>query len=290
MKVFLYYVLSFIVLSGVAYTNIGIEDAMPYQKHSSLQWKWATDSLARHNFAGDERILDIGCGDGKITAAIAERVARGIVIGIDISPKMIKLASRTHKKGVNNNLFFLEGDASELPFHSQFDLIFSSCTLHWIVDQKPAFEGIREALLPGGKALLVIPGISPSNLTILCKDLAETKKWKSYFPKFKNERVYRSEEEYTYLLKDAGFEIKAIQSREELQSFQDRKSLIAWLKPIIRNADHLSKELREEFFEDLLNKLISSATVTNTQGSIDIAFNKIVALVEKPTQGEYDPK
>jgi trans-aconitate 2-methyltransferase len=56
-----------------------------YRLHSSQQQKWAREILARLELRGDERILDLGCGDGKVTAEVARRVPHGQVVGLDSS-------------------------------------------------------------------------------------------------------------------------------------------------------------------------------------------------------------
>ena len=63
-----------------------------YNQHLSMQTKFAHDQLARHNFSGSERVLDLACGDGKITASIASRLPHGSVLGIEISSEMIGFA------------------------------------------------------------------------------------------------------------------------------------------------------------------------------------------------------
>ena len=67
-------------------------DPKVYEKSSSAQQKWAEELLSRISIRGDERILDIGCGDGKITAGVAKLVPRGSVVGLDNSREMISFA------------------------------------------------------------------------------------------------------------------------------------------------------------------------------------------------------
>jgi 2-polyprenyl-3-methyl-5-hydroxy-6-metoxy-1,4-benzoquinol methylase len=73
----------------------GLTDAEGYRKHSSLQRKWAMESLEVFPFHENDQVLDLGCGDDSITAEIAAKVPSGKVIGLDISEEML-LVARTH--------------------------------------------------------------------------------------------------------------------------------------------------------------------------------------------------
>ncbi|MGC9517062.1 MAG: class I SAM-dependent methyltransferase [Methanomicrobiales archaeon] len=75
---------------------------------------------------GHERILDIGCGDGRITAEIASKISEGCVLGIDNSIEMIKLAKESFSIKEFSNLKFKVMDACELNFQEDFHRIFSN--------------------------------------------------------------------------------------------------------------------------------------------------------------------
>ena len=92
-----------------------------YRERSSLQQTMAGEVLGALETKGSERILDVGCGDGRITFEIARRVPGGYVVGVDASSNMIELA--LEKAGPN--LRFEVADARHLPFHLEFDLVVS---------------------------------------------------------------------------------------------------------------------------------------------------------------------
>jgi SAM-dependent methyltransferase len=89
-----------------------------------------------------ERILDVGCGDGALTAKIVERGA--VVVGVDPAPDFVAAA-------IARGLDARQIDAQALPFDAEFDAVFSNATLHWIPDLDAALRGIRRALRPGGR-------------------------------------------------------------------------------------------------------------------------------------------
>src|SRR2546423_11961789 len=129
-------------------------NAAEYYRRSSLQEAMAQEVLALLDLNGSERILDVGCGDGKITAEIASRVPKCSVIGVDPSQDMINFAQAHFGPATLPNLRFEVADARRLPFQSEFDLVVSFNALHWIPEQEAALKSIHSALVVGGKAQL----------------------------------------------------------------------------------------------------------------------------------------
>ena len=114
--------------------------------------------LARLDLNGHERILDIGCGDGRITAEVARCVPQGIVVGLDSSAEMVAFAQRDSASEDLPNLRFQQGEAQSLDFHEQFDRVISFACLHWVIDHRPVLAGIRRALRPHGRVMLQFGG------------------------------------------------------------------------------------------------------------------------------------
>jgi trans-aconitate 2-methyltransferase len=135
-------------------------NAADYAQASTGQQQWARELIAKLHLQGYERVLDIGCGDGKVTAEIAAGLERGSVVGIDNSPAMIALAQASYPKAQAQwaNLTFQLAEAADLPFSAEFDVVFSNATLHWVLDHVPVLCGIQRCLRPGGMLLLQMGG------------------------------------------------------------------------------------------------------------------------------------
>jgi SAM-dependent methyltransferase len=100
-----------------------------------------------------ERILDLGCGDGQLTAKIAAAGAE--VVGVDASPAMVEAArSRAARVGFDARVC----NAEALPFISEFDAVFSNAVLHWVRDQDAMLAGVKQALRPGGRFVVEMGG------------------------------------------------------------------------------------------------------------------------------------
>jgi len=157
-------------------------NANDYAKHSSAQLKWAMELIEKMPLTGTESLLDLGCGDGKITALLAKKLAHGRVLGIDASETMISNAESTFLQAEHPNLSFKKMDASFLTFQEEFDLVFSNSALHWIKDHGPLLKGIRRALKPNGTCFLRFGGKGTLDAFQPCIDaILNNAKWASYF-------------------------------------------------------------------------------------------------------------
>src|SRR5579862_9138021 len=106
-----------------------LKDPNDYQKNSSLQWKWAMESLEVFPLEKEDKVLDLGCGIGSVTVEIAAKIPSGIVIGLDISEEMLLYARQHHQ---TSNVIYMKGDARKLPFVDQFDKVIAFLSLNWV--------------------------------------------------------------------------------------------------------------------------------------------------------------
>ena len=129
-------------------------DGIKYQANSSLQYDLGSAVLEKFQFSGIESVLDLGCGDGKLTSLIAKKVPSGQVIGSDMSLSMIKIATQTYAD--IPNLSFTVKRIEDLAATEVVDVITSFSAFHLIPTQNwpAALSNIHRALKPGGKALL----------------------------------------------------------------------------------------------------------------------------------------
>ncbi len=121
-------------------------DVKKYKRFSANQKDWGKRLVAELSLKGNERILDLGCGDGILTAQLAAMVPKGSVVGIDASRRMIETA-RTHRKP---NLSFVVRDINDLDETGAYDVVFSNATLHWIHDHHALLARVYKALAPEG--------------------------------------------------------------------------------------------------------------------------------------------
>jgi trans-aconitate 2-methyltransferase len=121
-------------------------DATTYDRVADPQEEWGREVLARLELRGDERVLDAGCGSGRVTRLLAERVPRGHVIGVDASASMIERA----REALAPDVELIVSDLLDLELDEPVDAIFSNATFHWILDHQRLFTRLHAALCPGG--------------------------------------------------------------------------------------------------------------------------------------------
>lgn len=132
-------------------------NAASYQRVSAPLEAMGRDVLDRLVLNGDERVLDAGCGTGRVTAALLERLPRGEVVGVDGSPAMIERARTL--LGEDERLELLAADLLDLDLAAApVDAILSTATLHWIGDHDRLFARLHAALKPGGRLVVQCGG------------------------------------------------------------------------------------------------------------------------------------
>lgn len=224
------------------------DNALLYNNNSSLQFIWAFDMINKYNdlILSSNNIIDIGCGDGKITSLLSKKTN---VIGLDLNEAMIKLAKKEYP-----NINFIIKNINEINYHDEFDLVFSSCCLQWLSDQKQALINIKNSLIIKGQLLIVIPG--KDNLFPLGKNISQTIKWSKYFTKLECNRSYYSDEEYILLLNDIGLNPISVKTSSTEIIFENINKLRNWIKPICIYYEYLPNDLKNDFLNDELEYLI----------------------------------
>jgi trans-aconitate methyltransferase len=174
--------------------NAALYDA----KHSFVSTK-ARDLVAQLAARRGERVLDLGCGTGTLTAEIAAGGAE--VLGIDHSSEMIEEA---HKKFPN--LRFEVCEARSLPFSREFDAVFSNAALHWIPQAALVVAGVSRSLSPGGRFLAEFGG--KGNVRNVVTALESSLAQLGISAAGANPWYYPSIAEYSALLENHGLEVR----------------------------------------------------------------------------------
>ena len=122
-------------------------NATSYERMSAPLEAMGREVLDRLDLRGDERVLDAGCGTGRVTAALVERLPRGEVVAVDGSPAMVDAA----RERLGDSVELHVADLIELTLDRPVDAILSTATFHWIADHDALFARLREVLKPGGR-------------------------------------------------------------------------------------------------------------------------------------------
>jgi trans-aconitate 2-methyltransferase len=158
-------------------------DAVTYHRVSHLQLAWGLEVLDRLPLNGDETVLDAGCGTGRVTEHLIERLPHGRVIAVDGAPSMVEKARET----VGDRADVRQVDLSELTLDQPVDAIFSNAVFHWIADHDLLFRLLYEALRPGGRLLAQCGGTG--NVARLAEAIAEVREGERFAQHFRDWRT-----------------------------------------------------------------------------------------------------
>src|SRR5689334_9658803 len=230
-------------------------NAKEYDRISALQNTMAAEVLSLLELNGNERILDVGCGNGKTTAAIAARVPQGSVLGVDASSDMIDFA-KEHWTASHPNLQFATADARHLSFDREFDLVVSFNALHWIPDQAAPLRAIHAAIKPDGRARLrmVCKGQRMS-LEDTIEMTCESPRWAEFFKDFRDPYLHLTPEQYAGLAQQQGFRVLSNHMSDKAWDFGSRDTFLAFSRvTMIEWTQHLPETDRVPFITDALDR------------------------------------
>ena len=206
-------------------------DPQEYRNSSSNQRTWAVELLSNIHLSGGEAVLDIGCGDGEITALIAARVPQGSARGIDSSREMVELARRTYPPRRYRNLRFAVRDARRLNEAGEFDLVFSNASLHWVIDHRPVLEGIRRSLKPAGRMLAQMGGRgNAAGVVSAVEAVADDATWSGLFEGFDFPWGFYGPEEYEGWLRQAGLTPVRVELVPKVMIYVDKETFSSWIR------------------------------------------------------------
>jgi trans-aconitate 2-methyltransferase len=125
-------------------------DARTYDRVADPQTAWGRVVLDRLSLAGNERVLDAGCGSGRVTELLAERLPHGHVVALDASASMIE-AARERLARFGDRVDYVVADLGHpLPIDEPVDAILSTATFHWVPDHDALFLNLAAVIRPGG--------------------------------------------------------------------------------------------------------------------------------------------
>ncbi len=238
-----------------------------YVRNSSAQVGWARELIARLDLHGDEAILDVGCGDGRVTAVFAETVPGGSVLGVDSSAAFVDYARAHFPASQYPNLRFEQMDASDLRSDRQLDLIFSNAALHWVEDHRPFLAGCRRLLKPGGRLVISCGGAgNAADMAVVMDGLMADPRWAGYFTNFQRIYYFYSPEDYREWLPEAGLTATRLELVPKDMVHDGREGLLGWLRttwlrPFLV---YIPAELRDEFAAATVDGYLAAHPVDST--------------------------
>jgi len=225
-------------------------DAVSYDRVSDPQFGWALEQLERLPLAGDEVVLDAGCGSGRVTAELVRRVPRGRVYGVDVAPSMAAHA----QEALGERATILCQDLVALELPETVDAVFSNATFHWVKDHDALFRALRRTMKPGARLVAQCGGQGNINrFRRQAEEVAGEAPFAEHFSDWRGPWNYAPADETEERLRRAGF--------AEVRCWLEPKSVTPADAPafvrtvcLVRHLDRLPAELHEQFVARVLER------------------------------------
>lgn len=258
-------------------------DGKRYGQASAHQKEWGTTLIAELNLQGTERVLDLGCGDGALTAQIAALVPRGQVMGIDASQGMIAAAQRK----ACENLRFVRMDINNLSFSGEFDVAFSNATLHWVKDHQRLYKNVGRALRPGGRIRFNFAAQGNcSHFFRVIQEAMSQAEFSAYFADFEWPWYMPVVDEYTALIGSSGLSNVRVWGENADRFFADAEAMIRWIdQPSIVPFLACVREKHKREFRDYVVRRMLDET-RQSDGRCFETFRRVNASARKQVQGK----
>ena len=234
-------------------------DAGTYDRVASPHEEWGRQVLPRLRRHGDETVLDAGCGSGKITAMLLERLPSGRVIGVDASESMI--AKAREAIGSDPRVELRVTDLLELTLPEPVDSVFSNATFHWILEHERLFARLLAALRPGGRLEAQCGGEGNiAEVQRVLDSLSGDERFAAYLRPHQRPWYYASVGDTQLRLRHVGFEGERVWLEPWPVTPRDPR---AYLTAVILpwHLDHLPPELRDEFVTAVLAAMPGQLTL-----------------------------
>jgi trans-aconitate 2-methyltransferase len=249
-----------------------------YKTASTHQKEWGNQIIANLTLNGTERILDLGCGDGALTAQLAAKVPGGSVLGIDSSQSMIDTALQH----LQPNLSFRVLDINNLDYDDEFDVIFSNAALHWVLNHQALLFHCYKSLKKSGYLRLNFAADGNcATFYKIVKAAMEIPQYRRYFLNFKWPWYMPSVPEYEELVKKQPFIVVKVWGEKADRYFPDAESITKWIdQPSLVPFKASLQPPGRTFFRDLVVQRMLEAT-RQPDGTYFEFFQRINVLARK---------
>lgn len=225
-------------------------DAASYDRISDPQFGWAMEQLERLVLNGDEVIVDAGCGTGRVTEVLIERVPRGRVYGVDVAPSMVERA----RTALGDRAIVLCQDLVELELPEPVDVVFSNATFHWIHDHDALFAALHRASNRGARLVAQCGGKgNVDTFRTLADEVASEEPFAPFFAGWQRPWNYATAEETDARLRAAGFTDTRCWLEPKPVTPAEPREFITTVC-LVRHLDPLPDSLRGEFVDRVLSR------------------------------------
>jgi trans-aconitate methyltransferase len=255
-----------------------------YFHNSELQRQWAWELLGKQKLQGDEKILDFGCGDGKISAEISRLVPCGGVTGVDMSSDMLHFARIKFPGYAYPNLDFAQSHSlifDDVFGEQAYDMVCAFCVFHLIANPLDVLRNLKNHLRPGGRLVLVIPaGKNPVFFTASIETFAKHQ----LKDPFSDPTVgsMRTLDGCSSHLQEAGYNILSLEMIDTDSPFYNKAELVAWMIGTLSANWNIPMDLSTAFFSNVVERMCElDPTIIDDEGRLHYKISRIHVVAER---------
>lgn len=244
-------------------------DAGSYHRVANAHVDWGRAVLDRLPLRSDETVIDAGCGTGRLTELLLERLPAGHVIAIDRSANMLLRAAEHLRPRFGDRVRFVQVDLQELDLHTTADAVFSTATFHWLPDHARLFAGLFRTLRPGGW-LVAQCGGGPNiaRLRARLRPLMASEPFTPYFAGWEGPWTFADADETADRLRTAGFVDVATEVIAAPTTLPDAASYREFLATVVLGT-HLGRLPDAAHRDRFLDTLVDRAVCDDPPFSLD---------------------
>jgi trans-aconitate 2-methyltransferase len=236
------------------------------------------DLLAMVRPSPGMRVVDLGCGTGRPTRLLHERLGARETIGIDRSPKMLEGQTAQQASGLHFEL----GTIEDFPgAYGAFDLIFSNAAFHWVLDHESLLARLSRALAPGGQLAFQVPASHDEPTHVIADELAAEEPHRSALNGWRRSQPVLPPAEYARILHRLGFREPQVRLIVYPHVLATREDAIEWMKGtmLTEYARHLSPDAFDAFVRDYRSRVLAALEPTEP---LFFPYKRILCWARRP--------
>ena len=261
-------------------------DAGAYHRVADPQFEWGRRLLATLSLRGDETVIDAGCGTGRLTRLLLERLTSGRMIAIDLSERMLESARENLEPDFHGRVEYVRVDLLDLAQRDVADLVFSTATFHWLPDHARLFRNLVAALRPGGRLTAQFGG--KGNLARArsrAERILAEPSFRPFFEGWSGPWHYPDAQVTAERLRQAGFQDVRTRLFPEPTTFPDADAFRQFITAVVFRV-HLQRIVDPRLREEFLDRCVAAAAGDDPPYTLDYwRLNAGGRKPERPGEG-----
>ena len=237
-------------------------DATSYEELADPMTRWGAKFLELVELKGNETVVDAGCGTGRVTELLLDRLPGGTVLAADVSERMVEAATKRFK--VDGRVRVERQDLLELEVRESADVVFSTATFHWILDHDRLFRRLAHNLRPGGLLAAQCGGTgNVARVLETAQDVMREEQFREAFDSWTDSKNFADPATTKVRLERAGFEKIETWLHEEPTEFDSVEKLSRYLETVIlrQHVEVLAEDERDDFVWAVAEQMSEEPTV-----------------------------